>query len=123
LILTIRNAENELELIVANSEPSEKRSPQKCSNCGGEGRAARTCTKGGSTHVRRDTLPPTTTLQIERGRGNSGVPGPAGAHQVIVERRIRENPGVNAGVFVIAHRLGSLSRVNAGFIFSPSSVR
>jgi Zinc knuckle len=94
---------------MAASEPSEKHPPQKCSNCGGEGHTARTCTKGGSTHVRSDTLPPTTTLQVERGRGNSGVLGPAGAHQVIGKRRIRENPGVNAGVFAIAHCLGSLS--------------
>jgi hypothetical protein len=62
LIETIRNAETELELIMADSEPSKKHSPQKCSNCGAEGRTARTCTKGGSTHVRSDTLPPTTTL-------------------------------------------------------------
>jgi hypothetical protein len=62
LIETIRNAETELEIIMAESEPSKKRSPQKCSNCGGEGHTARTCTKGGSTHVRSDTLPPATTL-------------------------------------------------------------
>jgi len=37
----------------------KKRSPQKCSNCGGEGRTARTCTKG-RTNVRSDTLPQTT---------------------------------------------------------------
>jgi hypothetical protein len=46
LIETIRTAETELELIMAESEPSEKRSPNKCSNCAGEGDTARICTKG-----------------------------------------------------------------------------
>jgi hypothetical protein len=58
LIETIRNAEEELEKIMAETEPSKKRSPQKCSNCGGEGHTARTCTKGQS-NVRSDTLPAT----------------------------------------------------------------
>jgi hypothetical protein len=56
LIETIRNAEAELEPIMADSEPSKKRSPQKCSNCGGEGHTARTLYKG-ATHVRSDVLP------------------------------------------------------------------
>jgi hypothetical protein len=56
LLETIRNAETELELIMADSEPSKKRSPQKCGNSGGEGHTARTCTKG-ATHVRSDALP------------------------------------------------------------------
>ena len=41
---------------VPGGGPSKKRSPQKCSNCGGEGHTARTCTKG-ATHVRSDVLP------------------------------------------------------------------
>jgi hypothetical protein len=45
-------------VIMADSEPAKKRSPQKCSNCGGEGHTARTCTKGGPTNGRNDTLPP-----------------------------------------------------------------
>jgi hypothetical protein len=59
LIDTIRNVESELEIIMAESEPSKKWTPHKCSNCGGEGHTARTCTKGGPTHGRNDTLPPT----------------------------------------------------------------
>jgi hypothetical protein len=57
LIETIRNAETELELIMVETEPSKKRSPQKCSICQGEGHTARTCTKGVS-NGRSDTLPP-----------------------------------------------------------------
>jgi hypothetical protein len=32
LIETIRNAETEFEIIMAETEPSKKRSPQKCGN-------------------------------------------------------------------------------------------
>jgi hypothetical protein len=56
LAYVITNAETELELIMADSEPAKKRAPQKCGNCRGEGHTARTCTKG-VTHVRSDTLP------------------------------------------------------------------
>jgi hypothetical protein len=56
LIGIMKDAEAELELIMAESEPSKKRSPQKCGNCGGDGHTARTCTKG-VTHVRSDALP------------------------------------------------------------------
>jgi hypothetical protein len=56
LIETIRKAEDELEKIMAETEPSKKRAPQKCSNCAGEGHTARTCTKGQS-NGRNDSLP------------------------------------------------------------------
>src|ERR1700730_16808952 len=59
LVETIRNAKADLEIIMADSEPAKKRSPQKCSNCGGEGHTARTCTKGGPTNGRNDILPST----------------------------------------------------------------
>jgi hypothetical protein len=45
LVETIRNAKADLEIIMADSEPAKNRSPQKCSNCGGEEHTARTCTK------------------------------------------------------------------------------
>jgi hypothetical protein len=76
----IGNAETELEIIMAESEPTKKCSPQKCGNLGKERHPARKCTKGGSTHVRRDTLP-ASTLKDDRGR-DGRVPGFAGAHQV-----------------------------------------
>jgi hypothetical protein len=56
LAYVIRNAETELELIMADSEPAKNRAPQKCGNCRREGHTARTCTKG-VTHVRSDALP------------------------------------------------------------------
>jgi hypothetical protein len=59
LIGIIKDTEAELELTLADSEPAKKRSPQKCSNCGGEGHTARTCSKE-QGNVKTDALPQTT---------------------------------------------------------------